>query len=57
MIPAGDDIEGIIVEEDIGWILVVEKEVLSWSLEISADMSLRRSFRHFVKLALLARMP
>jgi hypothetical protein len=29
MIPAGDDIDGMIVEEDIGWILVVEKEVLN----------------------------
>lgn len=32
MIPAGDDIDGMIVEEDIGWILVVEKEVFNWSL-------------------------
>jgi len=29
MIPAGDDIDGMIVEEDIGWILVVEKEVFN----------------------------
>ena len=28
MIPPGDDIDGMIVEEDVGWILVVEKEVV-----------------------------
>lgn len=28
MIPSGDDIEEMVVDEDIGWILVVEKEVI-----------------------------
>jgi DNA topoisomerase VI subunit A len=32
IIPAGDDIEGMVVEEDIGWILVVEKEVMNQCL-------------------------
>ena len=28
MVPAGDDIEEMIMEEDVGWILVLEKEVI-----------------------------
>lgn len=30
MIPSGDDIEEMIVDEDISWMLVVEKEVIRW---------------------------
>lgn len=32
MIPSGDDIEEMVVDEDIGWILVVEKEAIFQTL-------------------------